>query len=177
MGQMVEKIALEKGCEIASIIGSDNSDQIESIQSADVAIEFTNPKSALSNYMRLAEMKIPTVTGTTGWMTDIEEVVSAYESTSTPFFYASNFSIGIQITRKLNAYLAKVMEQFPNYKAEIKEWHHLEKKDSPSGTALTLAQDLIDGNKNYSGIAPDRSPASGELSVEGFRKDGCLEKE
>lgn len=170
MGKRIERIALERGHSISVKIDSSNRENIKLIRRDDVAIEFTSPTAAIDNYRELAANKISTVTGTTGWHDREDEVFDAFKSAATPFFYASNFSVGVHIFRSVNTFLARAMNQFPEYKASIDEWHHTEKKDSPSGTAITLGRDLIAANKNYKALAPDRDPGPGELPVTGYRK-------
>lgn len=170
MGKRIEQIALERGHSVSVKIDSSNREDIELINSDDVAIEFTSPTAAFDNYSKLAENRIPTVTGTTGWHDRENEVFETFKRSGTPFFYASNFSVGIHIFRTVNTFLAKAMNQFPEYRASIKEWHHTEKKDSPSGTAITLGRDLLDANKNYTALAPDRDPGKEELPITGHRE-------
>jgi len=170
MGKRIEQIALERGHSVSVKINSSNKEDIELIKSDDVAIEFTSPTAAIDNYRKLADNKIPTVTGTTGWHVRENEIFEAFKASSTPFFYASNFSVGVHIFRKINTFLARAMNQFPEYNASIEEWHHTEKKDSPSGTAITLGRDLIEANKNYKALAPDRDSEKGELPVTGYRE-------
>ncbi len=170
MGKRIEQIALERGHSISIKIDSSNPEDIKLINRNDVAIEFTSPTAAIDNYRQLAANNIATVTGTTGWHDRENDVFEAFKATSTPFFYASNFSVGIHIFRKINSFLARAMNQFPEYDASIEEWHHTEKKDSPSGTAITLGRDLIEANESYKALAPDRDADEGELPVAGYRE-------
>jgi len=176
MGKRIEKIALERGHRISLKIDSSNREEINNIESDEIAIEFTNPDSALSNYHKLAENNIPTVTGTTGWHEHEEKIFKAFNKSATPFFYASNFSVGVHIFRSVNKLLANAMNKFPEYRASIDEWHHTEKKDSPSGTAITLARDLLIKNKNYTSLAPDRRASENELPVTGHREESITGK-
>jgi len=176
MGKRIEQIALERGHSISVKIDSSSRDEIQLIERDQVAIEFTHPNSAIENYQKLAEMNIPTVTGTTGWHEHEELVFSSFRKSGTPFFYASNFSVGVHIFRSVNTLLAKAMNQFPEYNASIDEWHHTEKKDSPSGTAITLGRDILDKNKNFTSLAPDRTASEKELPVTGHREAGVTGK-
>jgi len=170
MGKRIEQIALERGHSISVKIDSSNREDIRLISRDHVAIEFTSPTAAIDNYRELAANKIATVTGTTGWHDREDDVFQAFKDSGTPFFHASNFSVGVHIFRSVNTFLAKAMSQFPEYRASINEWHHTEKKDSPSGTAITLGKDLIAANKNYNALAPDRDAGQGELPVTGHRE-------
>lgn len=147
MGHMIEQIARDRGHEIVSIIDVDNIEDFDSpaFASADVAIEFTNPTAAFGNYQRAFAHNVKVVSGSTGWMqdhkADVEKMCSEGGQT---LFWASNFSIGVAIFSAVNRYLAKIMNGFPQYDVEIEEVHHVHKLDAPSGTAITLAEDIID---------------------------------
>ena len=151
MGRTIEKIALSRGHEIVSIIDVDNQNDFtsEAFKSADVAIEFTMPTVAIQNYRKAFEVHVPVVSGTTGWLEHLPEIKNACENGAT-FFYASNFSLGVNIFFAVNKYLAKIMKGFPSYQVKIEETHHIHKLDAPSGTAITLAEDIIKtiGRKN-----------------------------
>ena len=146
MGHMIEQIALERGHEIVSIIDVNNPDDFDSpaFSSADVAIEFTNPTAAFDNYKRAFAHDVKVVSGSTGWMNDHkEEVERLCTEGGQTLFWASNFSIGVAIFSAVNRYLAKIMNGFPQYKVSMEEVHHVHKLDAPSGTAITLAEDII----------------------------------
>ena len=144
MGHAIEEIALSRGHEIVCRIDKDNQDDFDSPQfkSADVAIEFTAPTVALGNYRRAFAAGVPVVSGTTGWLEHLPEVKEACEKGQT-FFYASNFSLGVNIFFAVNKYLAGIMNHFPQYEVSLEEIHHVHKLDHPSGTAITLAEDII----------------------------------
>lgn len=144
MGREIERIALERGHVITSIVDFDRPETIgsESFMKADVAIEFTRPESAYDNYIKCFECGMPLVSGTTGWLDKIE-TIKDYCSKGSTFFYASNFSLGVNLFFELNKRLATMMNKFPEYDAKMKEIHHTQKMDSPSGTAISLAEDLI----------------------------------
>ena len=146
MGKTIEQIALQRGHHIVSIIDINNTADFDSeaFRSADVAIEFTTPATALGNYMRCFEANVPVVSGTTGWLSHLDEVKAKCEQEGKTFFYASNFSVGVNIFFALNRYLAKIMNGFPAYDVRMTEVHHIHKLDAPSGTAITLAEGILD---------------------------------
>ena len=146
MGHMIEQIALERGHEIVSIIDVDNIEDFDSpaFASADVAIEFTNPTAAFANYQRAFAHNVKVVSGSTGWMQEHKaEVERMCTEGGQTLFWASNFSIGVAIFSAVNRYLAKIMNGFPQYSVEMEEVHHIHKLDAPSGTAITLAEEII----------------------------------
>ena len=146
MGHMIEQIALERGHEIVSIIDVDNIEDFDSpaFASADVAIEFTNPMAAFANYQRAFAHNVKVVSGSTGWMQEHKaEVERMCTEGGQTLFWASNFSIGVAIFSAVNRYLAKIMNGFPQYNVEMEEVHHVHKLDAPSGTAITLAEEII----------------------------------
>ena len=146
MGKTIEQIALQRGHQIVSIIDINNTADFDSeaFRSADVAIEFTTPATALGNYMRCFAANVPVVSGTTGWLQHLDEVKAKCEQEGKTFFYASNFSVGVNIFFALNRYLAKIMNGFPAYDVRMTEVHHIHKLDAPSGTAITLAEGILD---------------------------------
>lgn len=148
MGRMIEQIAKERGHEIVSIIDVDNQQDFDSeaFKSADVAIEFTNPTAAYGNYLKAFKNNVKVVSGSTGWMKDHGDDVRQMcsEEGGQTLFWASNFSIGVAIFSAVNRYLAKIMNGFTQYDVRMEETHHIHKLDAPSGTAITLAEDIID---------------------------------
>ena len=146
MGQMIEKVALARGHEIVSIVDLDNIQEIDSpgFASADVVIEFTSPESAFGNCMRAFGRNKKVVSGSTGWMqihkAEIERLCNEEGHT---LFWSSNFSVGVAIFSAVNRYLAKIMNGFPQYDVELEEVHHMHKLDAPSGTAITLAEEIV----------------------------------
>ena len=146
MGKTIEQIARQRGHQIVSIIDINNTADFDSeaFRSADVAIEFTTPATALGNYMRCFEADVQVVSGTTGWLSHLDEVKAKCEQEGKTFFYASNFSVGVNIFFALNRYLAKIMNGFPAYDVRMTEVHHIHKLDAPSGTAITLAEGILD---------------------------------
>ena len=147
MGKEIERIARSRGHEIVCIIDIDNQEdfQSEAFRSADVAIEFTNPKAAYGNYMKAFEAGVKLVSGSTGWTEEHgEEVRRLCTEGGRTLFWSSNFSLGVAIFSAVNKYLAKIMNQFPGYDVSMSETHHIHKLDAPSGTAITLAEGILE---------------------------------
>ena len=146
MGKMIEEIALSRGHEIVSIIDIDNQEEFDSdrFAQADVAIEFTSPTAAYGNYLKCWQRDVKVVSGSTGWMKEHgDEVRRQCQEGGKTLFWASNFSIGVAIFAAVNRYLAHIMNKFPQYDVEMEETHHVHKLDHPSGTAITLAEDIV----------------------------------
>ncbi len=145
MGHIVEQIAKSRGHEIVAIIDADTLDLFDSKEfaSADVAIEFTMPSQAIDNYRRAWKAGVPVVSGTTGWISQIDEVRREIEEKNATLFWTSNFSLGVNILFELNRHLARIMNRYTDYTPAMEEVHHTEKKDAPSGTAITLAEEII----------------------------------
>ena len=152
MGKAIEEIALQKAHKIVLRIHDQNLEELtkENLQKADVAIEFTGPDSAASNILLCFDASVPVVCGTTGWLSQMDMVKQKCKEINASFLYASNFSIGVNIFFELNKKLAMLMKQQANYEVGVEEIHHTQKKDAPSGTAITLAEQIIDelGQKN-----------------------------
>ena len=146
MGHMIEKIALERGHEIVCRIDIDNQEDFDSdaFKTADVAIEFTNPKVAYDNYIKAFKHNVKVVSGSTGWLQEHgDDVKRLCTEGGQTLFWASNFSVGVAIFSAVNRYLAKIMNGFEAYDVKMEETHHVHKLDAPSGTAITLAEDII----------------------------------
>lgn len=145
MGKTIEQTALQRGHQIVCIIDADNQHDFRSPQfaQADAAIEFTTPTAAIDNYRRAWQIGIPVVSGTTGWTAQLSDIQHEIATNGYTLFWSSNFSLGVNIFMELNRHLAKLMNAFPNYAPSMTEIHHTEKKDAPSGTAITLAEDLL----------------------------------
>ncbi len=173
MGRTIERIALSRGHEIVSVIDKDNQEDFNSdaFKSADVAIEFSMPSVAMDNYRRAFAAHVPVVAGTTGWLENMPEIKEACEKEGQTFFYASNFSIGVNIFFALNKYLAKIMNNYPAYNVRMEETHHIHKLDSPSGTAITLAEGIIDNLDRKSSWIESDSPQPDQLEITAFRRD------
>ena len=145
MGREIEEVALARKHEITLVIDVTNLDTltVENLRQADVAIDFSVPGSAFSNIMKCFEAGVPVVCGTTGWLERMDEVKTLCMQMNQAFFYASNYSLGMNVLFALNRYLAGIMDKFEDYDVWIKEIHHIHKLDAPSGTALSLAGDII----------------------------------
>jgi len=145
MGKAIEEIALQKGHEIVLKISIDNTDEFidAAIQKADAAIEFTGPDSAADNIRKCANAGVPCVSGSTGWLAKWNEITDLVKEKNGAFLYGSNFSIGVNLFFELNKYLAKLMKPYSEYDVSLEEIHHTQKKDAPSGTAITLAEQVL----------------------------------
>lgn len=146
MGKEIEQIALSHGHKIVLKVSSANATKysIEELKKADIAIEFSTPETVVGNIYKCFEASVPVVVGTTGWQKDMDEVKQKCNEQNQTLFHSSNYSIGVNLFFKLNEYLAKLMNKYPNYNASMEEIHHVHKKDSPSGTAITLANKIIE---------------------------------
>lgn len=168
MGKTIERIALQRGHEISARIDVDNQDDVLTMQ-GDVAIEFSHPSSAFENVRFALKKNIPVVCGTTGWLARKSEIDELTTELDGAFFYASNYSLGVNIFFKLNEYLARVMESFPEYDIELDEIHHMQKKDSPSGTAITLAEGILKNVSRKQSWVNDSTDETSELAIKSFR--------
>ena len=146
MGKTIEQLAVQKGHIIVYKSGGSYTEG--DITLADVAIEFSIPEAAVSNIMRCFENNIPIISGTTGWLSHWDDVLKICESSNGSLIYASNFSIGVNLFFNLNAYFAELMQSWKEYIPSIKEIHHIQKKDAPSGTAITLADQILKYSNN-----------------------------
>lgn len=153
MGQEIEIIARERGHAIPLIIDLDNQKEFhaENLKKVDVAIEFTTPGTVVENLYTCFSANLPVVTGSTGWNDKKAEIMAYCKSQGKTLFYASNYSIGVNVLFKLNDSLSKIMNNLPQYNAEIEETHHTQKLDSPSGTAITLAEGMLQNLKQKTG--------------------------
>ena len=172
MGKIIERIALKRGHEIVSIIDIDNRDDFKSdaFKSADVAIEFTVPQVALDNYQQAFEAGVAVVSGTTGWVDQQEKVKADVLKNGYTLFWSSNFSLGVNIFMAVNKYLAKIMNQFPEYNVEMTEVHHTQKLDAPSGTAITLAEGILDNIDRKTGWVKEIQQNDNELAIKSIRE-------
>lgn len=145
MGRTIEKIAKSRKHNITAVIDVDNQDEIHQLKdkNIDVAIEFTQPASAFDNITSLLKQNIAVVSGTTGWLEKMDEVKALTETSGTGFLYAPNFSVGVNLFFAINEYAARIMNNVAEFDVKIEEVHHLQKLDSPSGTAIQLAEDVI----------------------------------
>ena len=177
MGRMIEEIALERGHEIVCKIDIDNQEDFDSdaFKSADVAIEFTNPKVAYDNYLKAFSHNVKVVSGSTGWLKEHgEDVKHLCTEGGQTLFWASNFSVGVAIFSAVNRYLAKIMNGFAAYDVKMEETHHIHKLDAPSGTAITLAEEIIsnmDRKEEWTLTNDsDAEPSAIQLPITSFRE-------
>ena len=172
MGKTIERIARERGHEIVAIIDIDNRDDFksEAFKSADVAIEFTTPQVVLDNFVEAFEAGVPVVSGTTGWIEHLEEVQAMVRKNNYTLFWSSNYSLGVNIFMAVNKYLAKIMNQFPDYNVEITEVHHTQKLDAPSGTAITLAEGILENLTRKSKWTKENENQPNELAIKSIRE-------
>ena len=166
MGKIVEKIAKNRGHEIICKIDKNSSHY--DLNKVEIAIDFSTPKSALSNINKALENCIPIISGTTGWTEQYNEAVKLCNEKNGAFLYASNFSLGVNIFFEINRKLAKTMNNYKEYKIKMKEIHHIEKIDVPSGTAITLAGSIIE-ETNYQKWSPGNDFKENEISIESQR--------
>ena len=185
MGRMIESIARERGHEIVAIIDVDNPQDFDTdaFRSADVAIEFTSPAAAYGNYLKAFAQGVKVVSGSTGWRAEHEDDVRRLcTKEGHTLFWASNFSLGMAIFSAVNKYLARIMNRFPAYDVSIEETHHVHKLDAPSGTAITLAEEIISDvdrkkqwvkgvQRNADGtVEGTNEVAADELAIESIRR-------
>jgi 4-hydroxy-tetrahydrodipicolinate reductase len=170
MGKAIEAIALERGHSIAG--KADNREELQQFNtSADVAIEFSQPDAVIDNLKFCFDKKIPVVCGTTGWLGKKNEIDNLCKQKNGAFFYASNYSLGVNLFFKLNEHLAKLMRGLSGYDVCIDETHHTQKKDAPSGTAITLAEGIIKNYPSKKGWVLNKSQNHEELTIKSFRID------
>jgi len=172
MGKAIEEIALRRGHEIVCIIDLDNEKDFDSdaFRSADVAVEFTMPDAALNNYHKCFAQHIPVVAGTTGWIDHLPEIKEACEKDGQTFFYASNYSLGVNIFFAVNECLAGIMNNFPMYEVSMEEVHHIHKLDSPGGTAITLAEGILKHIDRKKSWKESEKVSKDELMITSYRR-------
>lgn len=186
MGRMIEQIAKDRGHEIVCVIDIDNQEDFASdaFRSADVAIEFTAPHVAYGNYLKAWDAGVKVVSGSTGWLEEHgDDVRKACAEEGKTLFWASNFSLGVAIFTAVNKYLARIMNQFPVYDVRMEETHHIHKLDAPSGTAITLAEGILENLDRKSEwakgilVAPDgtvsgdKECATDKIAIDSIRRD------
>lgn len=166
MGREIEKIALSRGNDVVLTVGEDNLNDLtkENLSEADVAIEFSTPHTAYDNIQLCFEAGVPVVVGTTGWLDKIDNCIQQTES-GKGLFYASNFSVGVNVFFEINKKLAALMAPYNDYKVEMEEVHHTEKLDSPSGTAITLAEGVIDNLPKVTSWVNDKTISENEVGI------------
>jgi len=173
MGKTIERLGLEQGFSFPLIIDEHNPGDINAdrMKEIDVAIEFTAPQAAPHNIQSCLELGVPVVSGTTGWNERFNEIRDICIKKGGCLFYASNFSIGVNILFAMNQQLARIMNQFPAYRVSMKEIHHIHKLDAPSGTAISLAEQIIEENDQVKGWELKGSnPESDSLRIEAVRE-------
>ncbi len=172
MGKEIEKIAVSRGHHIKLIIDIDNQHELtaENLKRCDVAIEFTIPHNAVKNYQVCFEAGIPVVSGTTGWLDKKEDVLKMCAEKDGTFFYGSNFSVGVNLFFELNRKLAELMAPYKEYDVKMTEVHHIHKLDAPSGTAIGLAEDILELFPGKTTWVNDKVPAGNELNIKSERK-------
>ncbi len=173
MGKAIEAIAVEKGHTVALKFDVSNQDEftIANLQQCDVAIEFTSPHSAVDNLKKCFEAGVPVVCGSTGWLAEWDTVKADCETKNASLVYASNYSIGVNLFFELNTYLANLMSKHTNYDVMLEEIHHTEKRDAPSGTAITLAEQVLQNITTKKGWVNHSSDNAEELAIISERID------
>jgi len=173
MGKEIEKVALARNHSVSLFIDINNLQELteDNLKKADVAIDFSIPAGAYENIMKCFKADVPIVCGTTGWLDRLDEIINCCRTEMNTFFYASNYSIGMNLFFDINKRLAKLMNRFDDYEVAIEETHHIHKLDAPSGTAITLAQDIIKelDRKERWALVPEKLQNS--VPITAFRKD------
>jgi len=173
MGKIIEEVAISRGHAVDVKIDLNNLHDFnrEVFAAIDVTIEFTGPHTAFDNVMKCLEMKMPVVCGSTGWLERLPEIENRCTNNNGAFLYASNFSVGVNIFFEINKHLARLMSGQPQYEIDIKEIHHTQKKDAPSGTAITLAEQVIENVPRKDTWVNTESISSNELGIVSERTD------
>lgn len=172
MGKVIEQTALVRGHQIVGKIDINNRHELETFtkENTDVAIEFSAPEAAIENLRWAMKQGIPTVCGTTGWLQHRPEVEQLCKENNAAFFYASNYSIGVNLFFRLNKYLAKLIAPYSQYQVHTTEIHHTEKKDAPSGTAITLAEGLIGNLTNKTAWVNQEDATENQIPIVSLRE-------
>lgn len=172
MGREIEKAAQERGHSIELIIDVDNQNQLtlENLSKADVAIDFSTPASAVKNILICFDAGIPVVCGTTGWNADREKIISVCKEKHQSLFYSSNYSIGVNIMFAINEYLSGIMNHYEQYDVSLEETHHTQKLDAPSGTAISLAEQIISNVKRKKEWTLDGKAGKDKLIIHSIRE-------
>lgn len=172
MGKTIEKLGLKQGHSFPLIVDLNNSGDLNpaNVKEIDVAIEFSAPAAAADNILSCLELGVPVVSGTTGWNDRLEEVKHFCRSKNGSLFYASNFSIGVNILFAMNRQLARIMNNFPQYKVSMEEIHHIHKLDAPSGTGITLAEGLIGELENSKKWSLEKRDDPSEIYISAVRE-------
>jgi 4-hydroxy-tetrahydrodipicolinate reductase len=172
MGHEIEKIALKRGHVIKLIIDIDNASDLnkENLRGVDVAIEFSFPTSAFSNISECLNCKVPVVSGTTGWLENLEDAFVLCKKNKTSFLHSTNFSIGVNLLFRLNSELARQMKKYDDYSVSIEEIHHTKKLDAPSGTAITLATGITKEHPGYNSWHLGGADEAGSVPIAAVRE-------
>ncbi len=172
MGKEIEKIALSRNHSIVLKIDVDNLSDLtdENLRKADVAVDFSFPDAAYTNIIKCFNAGVPIVCGTTGWLDKIDEIKKLCGEQDKAFFYASNFSLSVNLFFKLNEYLAKLMNAVDGYEISMEEVHHVHKLDAPSGTAITLAEGIINNSRAKKNWILDKPSENGILGIKAIRE-------
>ena len=172
MGKEIEKIALRRGHTIGLAVDVENQNDKHNLKKLDiqVAIEFTTPQTAFENIKTCIDQGIPVISGTTGWLENFDQMEAYCQSKNGAFFYASNYSLGVNLFFKLNAWLGRLMGKYPGFQVEINEAHHTQKLDKPSGTAITLAEQIIVEQPNLDSWISDQTGNEKQLTINSVRE-------
>lgn len=172
MGHEIERILLERGHSVPLIIDIDNAGDLNAgnLENIDVAIEFSTPSTAFGNIKKCLQAGTPVVCGTTAWLDRYDEAVALCQEKNGAFFYASNYSIGVNVFFKINQELARLMNRFAEYDVTIEEVHHTQKKDAPSGTAITLAEGILEELERKDKWICGTTTVPGELEIGAIRR-------
>lgn len=172
MGHEIEAIAIKRGHVIKLIVDQDNTNDLNeaNLEGTDVAIEFSSPGAAFNNIVKCFTMKIPVVSGTTGWLDDYDKAVDICNKNNTSFIHSSNFSIGVNLLFRLNKELAEQMNRYRDYNVSIEEIHHTKKLDAPSGTAITLAACIVDQHSEYKEWCSDNDKTKNCIPIRSVRE-------
>jgi 4-hydroxy-tetrahydrodipicolinate reductase len=172
MGKTIEKLALQKGHDIVLRTSSSNALELnkDHLSSLDVAIEFTSPEIAPKNLELLAKYNVPTVCGSTAWLEHYDRISDLYTQNKTPFLYASNFSIGVNVMFSINKHLAEIMNKLSSYEISMLESHHIEKKDAPSGTAVSLAEQILNRIERKTAWSNQKKSDQNNIEIHSIRE-------
>lgn len=170
MGKTIERILTERNHEVVATFGREGIDE-EKLKQAVVAIEFTRPEAVFENLAVCFKNQVPVITGTTGWLAKYDEAVKLCEENQSGFLFASNFSLGVNIFFEINKQLARIMNAYGNYDVQMQEIHHTQKLDAPSGTAITLAEQVIENLDRKEGWTLDSPTSKKQINIEALREE------